>query len=225
MALGLSLEDFKNQTLGGTYGNPPPIMVRNSGTYQGQCVSLVRQYIEAVYGIKTAAWGDAVGWWNNANVQKYFTQVTDGSKQDGDILVWGDDPGTWTGPAGHIAIWYQGKLLNQNFGNSLKVSTNNFFQPGYLGVLRLKGANMNITAEQVKWTYYCIAGVYPTDQEVKNYAGKDYVEATESIKTYFANSHKCAYDFRQTVDAQAKQIEELEKGGEYIPVGELFRKK
>ena len=141
--MGLTLEEFKVQTLNNTYGNPPPVLVPNRGTYQGQCVSYDRQYCEAVLNIQTGAWGNAIDWWNNPKVLQYFDQITgEQNRRDGDILVWGDDPGTWTGEYGHIGIAYGGKILNQNFANSLKVSVNNFFSPGYLGALRLKGGNM-----------------------------------------------------------------------------------
>lgn len=229
----MTLEEFKNQTLNKTYGNPPPLLIPNSGSYQGQCVSYVRQYIEGVFGIKTRPWGNAIDWWNNSKVQKYFEQITDGPRKDGDLLVWGDDSGTWTGEYGHIAISYQGRLLNQNWLDSRKVTINDFFQPGYLGALRLKGGNMpTITADQVYWLYYDIAGVSLAmdDPQITARAGKDYVAVTEEIKQYFANKHQCAFDFRRTVDTQAKKIAELEEeiaqgGGDFIPAGELFIKK
>lgn len=147
----ISLEQFKNQTLGGSYGNP------GSGTYFGECVSYVRQYMEQVQGIPTAVWGHAANYWYNPAVLANYDRITNGSRQDGDILVWGDDAGNWTGPPGHIGISYGGKILNQNFGGSRKVTIDPFFSPGYLGALRRKnngGQDMPIpNADNYYWRY------------------------------------------------------------------------
>jgi len=131
--MSLSLEQFKNKTMGGSYGNP------GTGTYKGQCVSYVRMYMEEVQGVKTRIAGNAVDYWYNSWVLSLYDRVPKGQERNGDILVWGNDNGNWTGSAGHIAIRYNpGVMLNQNYGNSLKVSINGFFAPGYLGALRLK---------------------------------------------------------------------------------------
>ena len=127
-----SLHDFASDTLGGSYGNP------GTNTYVGQCVSYVRLYMEQVLGIKTAVWGNAVDYWTNPSVLKHFDKVS--KPKDGDIVVWGDDAGNWTTQYGHIAIWYQGQILNQNYGGSLRVSVNPMFYPGLLGYLRPKKA-------------------------------------------------------------------------------------
>lgn len=135
--MAISLDSFKSQTMGKTYGNPPPTLEVKRGTYQGQCVSYVRQWLSAGLNTNWGAVGNAVDYANKANQARFktlgFTWKTDKSFKDGDILVWGNDKGNWTGPAGHIAIWYKDKILNQNYGGSLKVSLNTFFEPGYLG--------------------------------------------------------------------------------------------
>ena len=147
MALGFSLEDFKNQTLGRSYGNPPPVLTPNQGTYIGQCVSYIRQYIQAVLGLPDQRVGNAITYWNSAYMNQYFDKVS-GPLKDGDIMIWGNDPGSWTGPEGHIAISYGGKLLQQNGGNApLKVSIGSSFSPGYLGAYRIKGGNDVITVK------------------------------------------------------------------------------
>jgi len=141
----ISLEQFKQKTLGGSYGNP------GTGTFVGQCVSYIRQYMEQVLGIKTIVNGHASNYYNSAFMAQYFDKVS-GPLKDGDILCWGDDPGSWTGPEGHIAISYGGQLLNQNFGGSLKVTINPFFSQGYQGALRLKGVK-GMTKEQIQVIY------------------------------------------------------------------------
>jgi len=130
--MGKTLEQFKNETLGGSYGNP------GTNTFVGQCVSYVRKYIEECLDIKTVINGHASNYYNSAWCAQYFDKVPQGQEQDGDILCWGD--GTMTGPEGHIAIRYgAGRILNQNYGGSLRVSINNFFPSAYQGALRKKG--------------------------------------------------------------------------------------
>ena len=139
----ITLEQFKNNTLGQSIGNP------GTGTYVGECVSYVRQYMEQVLGIKTIVNGHAVSYYNSAFMAQHFDKVPMGQEQNGDILCWGDDPGSWTNQYGHIAIRYApGQILNQNFGGNRKVTINAFFSPGYQGALRLKqGAGGNEVAD------------------------------------------------------------------------------
>ncbi|RDH76337.1 hypothetical protein DVS77_21520 [Mycolicibacterium moriokaense] len=105
--------------------------------------------MEQVLGIKTSSWGNAVDYWTNPAVLAHFDKVAD--RRDGDILIWGDDRGNWTGPQGHIAISYQGRILNQNFGGTLQVSINDFFSPGYKGALRPKGGDIPMEEIQKLW--------------------------------------------------------------------------
>lgn len=144
-----SLEQFRNDTLGGRFGVPG---TKDANTnlgdpaYAGQCVSYVRLYMEEVLGIRTAVWGHAADYWINPSVLAHFDQVT--TPQDGDIVVWGDDPGNWTTEYGHIAVWYKGQILNQNYGGNLKVTMNDHFTQGLLGYLRPKNKGGNM-AEKV----------------------------------------------------------------------------
>lgn len=146
----MTLEQFKNETLNKSYGNP------KTNTYVGECVSYVRQYMEQVLGIKTAVWGNAVDYWTNPQVLQYFNKVS--SPKDGDIVVYGDDPGNWTGPAGHIAIYYKGQLLNQNYNNSRKVTINPMFSPGRLGYLRKKDMAEKVDLDTARRLAYSILG-------------------------------------------------------------------
>jgi len=131
-----------------------------------QCVDLTKIYLNLVFGMPVQAYGDARQYWDNPKILAKFDRITDGSKQDGDILVWGDDKGNWTGVAGHIAIWYKGKIYNQNYNGSGRISLNNFFPNGYIGALRIKGGKMsNFTKEQEQTAAIMATGYIP---------GKDY---------------------------------------------------
>jgi len=135
----ISMEQFAVNNMGQSLGNP------GTGTYRGQCVSYVRQYMEQVDGVKTSIWGHAVSYYDSESVGAFYDKVPAGQEQNGDILCWGNDAGSWTGPEGHMAIRYApGKILNSNFGGSLVASVNNFFSQGYQGALRLKEKKMII---------------------------------------------------------------------------------
>lgn len=167
MAL-VSLEQFKNTTLGNRYGVPGTNNTQlGDPAYAGQCVSYIRQYMEKVLGIKTQAWGHAVDYWTNPAVLKHFDKVK--TPQNGDIIVWGDDPGSWTGVYGHIGIWYKGDILNQNYGGNLKVTINDMFTPGLLGYLRRKDM---LTKNQITHLYRIYYGRAPLDKEISAFVGK-----------------------------------------------------
>jgi hypothetical protein len=192
MALGITLESFKNESMAqvsvSKYTADPQLNSWKDGGFLGECVSEVNQYCWRVLNVPAGSWGHAVDWWTNSNVLEYFDQVKDGSRQDGDILVWGDDKGSWTGQYGHIAISYKGKLLNQNWGNSRKVSINDFFSDGYLGALRLKGVTVKPTNQQVDETisllHQVAFGKPASDAVFKDWRGvlnNNYVEGVISI--------------------------------------------
>ena len=125
----MSLESFKNRTLGGSYGNP------NTGTYKGQCVSYARKYMEEELGIPTFANGNAKDYYGNITAQKYFDKVS--KPQNGDIVVYGAYK---KNPYGHIGIYYNGQLLSQNYDEPLKVTVASLNLVGNMtGYLRKKG--------------------------------------------------------------------------------------
>jgi hypothetical protein len=122
-----------------------------AGTYPGQCVSLISQYLLQVYGITTGAWGNAVdyqagGSGGNQMQSRGFVWHGDQSFQNGDIIVYGASASAGTGSAGHIAIWYNGKLFDQNDGRGTRSFNQNtqtysvgfasFFSGGYIGYWR-----------------------------------------------------------------------------------------
>lgn len=79
----------------------------------------------------------------------------------------------------------------------------------------IKEDDVKITRDQIYWHYWTIAGVEPSEQEIKNYEGTDYVWATESIKQYFANAGRGYYTYRVNAEAndvsQDAQIKSLQQ--------------
>lgn len=173
---------FAQQTMGGSFGNP------GTDTYVGECVSYVRLYMEQVLGIETTVWGHAANYWTNPAVLQYFDRITNSAdRRDGDILVWGDDPGTWTSAYGHIGIAWQGQILNQNFANSRRVTVNPFFPYGYLGALRKKGAtSVAIIQNAENWfnrcdkTHWLIRGRSLDRNTFKSFVGQDFLSFVEA---------------------------------------------
>lgn len=106
-----------------------------AGTYRGECVSLMSQYLLQVYGIRTGAWGNAVdyrrGGTGGTRLAGFgFTWHTDRAFRNGDILVWS------IGGYGHVAVWYNGKIFDQNYGGRRTAGLDPFFSSGYLGYWR-----------------------------------------------------------------------------------------
>lgn len=124
----MNLEQFKINTLGGSFGNP------KTGTYRGECVSYARKYMEEVLDISTYPDGDAKDYWNNSISTKNFDKV--GAPQNGDVVVYGANP---KNKYGHIGIWYNGQLLSQNYNIPLHVTIASLNLPNRLGYLRKKG--------------------------------------------------------------------------------------
>ncbi len=125
----VSVNTFVSETKGKVWANI-------NGTYAGECVSLVSQYLWRVKGIKTGAWGNAVdyrsgGTGGNQLKSRGFKWYTNKSFKDGDILVFNQ-----TKPYGHIAIWHAGKVYDQNNNGRRSAGYSSFFPSGYLGYWR-----------------------------------------------------------------------------------------
>ncbi|WP_271395740.1 CHAP domain-containing protein [Neomicrococcus lactis] len=105
----------------------------------GQCVALVKAYLQAVYAITAGAWGNAVdyragGTGGQQLAGRGFTWRTGTGFQNGDILVWGK--GTATSTYGHVAVWYNGKIFDQNYAGRMTAGLDPFFTSGFLGYWR-----------------------------------------------------------------------------------------
>lgn len=124
----MNLEQFKQWAIGqGQVATP-------ANTYLGECVSLVQQYINKVYGIPFQARGHAKDWATNANVLSYFDRVS--SPQAGDIGISG---ATASNPYGHIWIYLTpSTILEQNGRVSRRVSTGGAYA-NPIAILRRKG--------------------------------------------------------------------------------------
>jgi len=132
-SLDTKVANFINATMGKTIANA-------SGGYAGECVSLVSQYLLQVWGITTGAWGNAVdyrsgGSGGNQLSSRGFTWSTNQSFRNGDILVWG--AGNHTTSFGHIGVYYNGQLYDQNNLGRANPRTANYSgavkTSGYLG--------------------------------------------------------------------------------------------
>lgn len=229
-----TLEQFKTDTMGGRFGVPGTSNANlGDPAYAGQCVSYVRLYMEEVLGIKTAVWGNAVSYWTNPGVLAHFDKVA--QPQDGDIVVWGDDVGNWTGPEGHIAIWYKGQLLNQNFGGSLRVTINNHFTQGLLGYLRPKdnGGDMEdiitdkhvalirVMSSEVKgWNRDEVHSGKFDDREMKAWKGKKLSHFSQQAWDEGGSYRDLKDKWKAAYDAQPgllKKVDELEAQLKAIP--------
>lgn len=109
------------------------------GQYPGQCVSLVAQYLYQVYGVTVNAWGNAIDFQPGRSAGPQLTAAgwswhTDKNFTNGDIVVWGQ--GAWTPAEGHIAVWYNGGIFEQNFNGRLTAKVDSFFSYGYRGYWR-----------------------------------------------------------------------------------------
>ena len=76
------------------------------GTYGVQCVDLIKQYANSVFGVKGGSWGNGEDYWNNtaSALAKITTKIKNTASfvpKKGDIMVWNGNVG---GGAGHVAI-------------------------------------------------------------------------------------------------------------------------
>lgn len=114
--------------------------LKNSkGGYQGECVSLISRVLEDVHGVDHDAWGNAIDYQNGGiGGQKMaangFSWNTDHNFENGDILVWGD--GAQTSSYGHIGIYYEGQVWQQNFNSDRTLHTYDGLIDAYIGYWR-----------------------------------------------------------------------------------------
>ena len=119
----MNLREFENWALAQkSVGNPT-----EEGSYKGECVSLVQQYLNKVHNIPFKARGNAKDW---ANIEiEGFTKLT------GNIVLYAGDILVYNyGRYGHIAlITVDSKMLEQN-----------------------KNGNRIITAGDIDFNYVCV---------------------------------------------------------------------
>ena len=109
--------------------NPEP-----NNKYKGQCVSLIQQYLNKVFGKEFKAYGNAKDWENNYP-KEYFNKLAPSEKlQEGDVLVYGASYG---GGYGHIAlIDINMKFFDQNGIKKGEVAYQDEPFKGYKCILR-----------------------------------------------------------------------------------------
>lgn len=101
----ISLEKFIEKTKGTKVDVP---WVQSESRLKGQCVSLVQTYLQECLEQPAKARGNAKDW-----VQSYVNEGlghTSADQKDGDIIVFPNEAGGY----GHIAIYFEGKLYDQN---------------------------------------------------------------------------------------------------------------
>lgn len=88
----MAIDQLYQQTIGKSFGNPPPLLVPNSGTYIGECVSFARQGLSALNGINLGAIGNAIDYASPSNQLKFQSagmrwMPGNTNLLDGDLLV------------------------------------------------------------------------------------------------------------------------------------------
>ena len=114
-------------------------LANSQGSYQGECVSLISRALEEVHGVDHGAWGNAVDYQKGGTggqqmLTHGFTWNTDHKFENGDILVW--DDGDMTSAYGHIGIFYEGQVWQQNFNGDRSLHTYDGTIDAYLGYWR-----------------------------------------------------------------------------------------
>lgn len=157
---------------------------KTDGTFCGECVSLINQYLSKVHNIQAGAWGHAKAWANQSNpIRGYFTPVT--KSQAGDIGV--DTAGTY----GHIWIYRDKDIIEQNGRVPKKVTISP--DRNATVILRPKagmpkppqGGNMPslVTAKDVPHLYSQLLGRGASAAEIKQWTGIEWSRAFYEIAT------------------------------------------
>lgn len=112
-----TIDEFINYAAGKVFNNQGNVMninyVQTSYPYGGQCVSLAQGFMK-YFGCEVKARGNAIDWWRNFNsngLSAYFTKS--GSPVNGALCITNGDP-----TYGHIGVYYNGKMLQQNYAGS-----------------------------------------------------------------------------------------------------------
>jgi hypothetical protein len=182
------------------------------GTFLGECVSLLQQYLLQVFGIPSQPRGHAKDWATNQNVLHYFDKVS--TAKAGDILVYGATPNN---PYGHIAIYLgDNTMLDQNGTVARKVATGKMWS-NPIAILRRKGEDVaKPTYEEVLQHFRRFQGSDPTEKQMNYYVARDWG---------VLNGDLLVLNNARLVQAR-KKIKELETGGgfEKLPF-DVYRKK
>lgn len=152
-------------------GNPT-----KEGSYKGECVSLVQQYLDKVHNIPFKARGNAKDW-ANVSIEGFDRIGSDNKLKAGDILVYN------RGKFGHVAIVDADlKSLEQNKGGNRKVTVG-AIDKTYIKIQRPKKVDLGVqeTKSIVDLAQEVIAGKYGVGQERKDKLGSLYNEVQAKV--------------------------------------------
>ena len=143
------------QTFYNTY-NTGKSIAKVNGEFAGECVSLISRYLVDCFGLNPGAWGNARDYIlnTNPNILAKFDKIQTNQFKNGDIGVWDDANKRF----GHIAIWFNGKWMNQANNGRKYLTLDNISLNYFLGVLRPKngGGSMITTKEQLDRLYLAV---------------------------------------------------------------------
>lgn len=191
----MNLREFENWALAQkSVGNPT-----SEGSYKGECVSLVQQYLSKVHGIPFKARGNAKDW-ANIVIEGFNKYAPDNTLKPSDIVVY-----DW-GKYGHMAIiTADGKSLEQN-KNGNRVITVGDVKPGYVMIHRPANIDLGIVTDN-----YNVGQVYTTkvDLKVREGAGTNYRQKNKAELT--VDGQKNAYNYTSAVLKTGTRVTLLEK--------------
>lgn len=112
-----TIDEFISYAQNKVFNNQGNVMninyVQTVSPYGGQCVSLAQGYMK-YFGCEVKARGNAIDWWRNFSsngLSAYFTKSS--TPSNGALIITNADP-----TYGHIGIYYNGKMLQQNYANN-----------------------------------------------------------------------------------------------------------
>lgn len=168
-----------------------------SEIYRGQCVQLIGIYTKAVFNQDLPPHPIAKDYWTNGIPE--WEKVS--SPQKGDIVVYDGHTGY---SDGHIAIYYDGRVFEENAdpdGSAahLAIRTNTYL----LGYLRKKGNNNIMNRNQILRLYGAYQDRVPSENEITSWVGRDMNLLEDALaKDPFTTS---VYGSRQAAKAYYKK--------------------
>lgn len=189
----MNLIEFESWALAqGSVGNPTP-----EGSYKGECVSLIQQYLNKVFNIPFKPRGNAKDW-AYIDIEGFNKFAPDNTPKPGDILVY-----TW-GEYGHMAIvTVEMKSLEQNKNGNRIVTLGNI-EKGYAIIQRPVTVDLGISNN------YQVGKVYTIDVDLKvrDEAGTNYRQKNRNELT--ADGQKHSYDYTTAVLKPGTRVTLLE---------------